>query len=441
MSHPAVELTRTLIRNACVNDGTPASGQERRSVASLTDFFGVEGRVYEPIPGRQSLVYRVRGSDADAASLVLAPHLDVVPAGPTGWSVDPFEAEIVGNLLYGRGALDMLNITSAMAHAARPYLRGEKTPSGDLVFCALADEESGGGYGARPLVESHWDLVGGDYLLTEVAYPGVTSGERRRVPVSVGEKGAYWSHLIASGSPAHGSAPYATDNAIAKLVSALDGIMSTASPADIGPTWPEFAEALGLDPRLTKRIADIETVDDAIDEIAATDPDLARYVHASTHLTISPNVIEAGSKANIIAENGRAQLDIRSLPGMDRRFVDSHLTKAMGSASDDVEIVPVLDAEANSSPVGNRLWSAIASAVEDLEGHRDLVPMMTTVATDARFWRKKGTVAYGVGLFDDTLSFSQMLSLFHGRDERVSVDSVIRTTELYERVLSKFLDQ
>jgi acetylornithine deacetylase/succinyl-diaminopimelate desuccinylase-like protein len=61
-----------------------------------------------------------------------------------------------------------------------------------------------------------------------------------------------------------------------------------------------------------------------------------------------------------------------------------------------------------------------------------------TVATDARFWRAKGTVCYGVGLFDDRMSFSEMLNLFHGHDERVSVESVIRTTALYERVLDRF---
>ncbi len=438
MTHPAVDLMRELIRNACVNDGTPGSGHEERSVATLTEFFGVQGQVLEPILGRQSLVYRIRGSDDAAPSLIMAPHLDVVPADPTGWSVDPFDAEMVDGLVYGRGAVDMLNVTAAMAHAVRPYVLGQKTPTGDLVYCALADEESGGVYGAKPLVEDHWDLVGGDYLLTEVAYPGLPAGDHRRIPVSVGEKGTYWSQLVASGTPGHASAPYGTDNAINKLVDALAGIITAASPAEIGSDWAGFARSLGLDPELTERLLDVDSLDGAIDDVAAVDPDLARFVHAATHLTISPNVIEAGTKANVIADTARAQLDIRTLQGMDRDFVDSHLAKAMRSASDEVQIVPVLDTEANTSPTGNRLWEAIGTAVEDLEGHRDLVPTMTTVATDARFWRKKGTVAYGVGLFDDTMSFSQMLSLFHGHDERVSAVSVARSAELYERVLGHF---
>ncbi len=435
----SLSLMRELIRNACVNDGSVASGQEVRSVATLVEFFGVEGTVFEPAPGRQSLVYRVKGSVDGAPSLALVPHLDVVPADPDGWTVDPFGAEIVDGFVYGRGAVDMLNVAAALAFAVRPYLTGEKIPSGDLVFCAVADEESGGKWGALPLVGEHWDLVGADYLLTEVAYPGLPAGDHRRIPVSIGEKGAYWSRLSAKGTPGHGSAPYGSDNAIAKMAGALVGLFNTPTPALIGDEWAVFADSLGLDEEVIARLKDVDSLDAAIDDLAAVDPSLASYVHAATHLTISPNTVEGGTRSNVIPARSSANLDIRALPGMDRSFVESHLHKAMGSAADMVDIEPIMDTPANTSPVGNRLWEAIAAGVEDLEGHRELVPTLMTVATDARFWRARGTISYGVGLFDDAMSFSEMLSLFHGHDERVSVESVGRTTDLYIRVLDHFL--
>jgi acetylornithine deacetylase/succinyl-diaminopimelate desuccinylase-like protein len=433
-----IELLQRLIRNACVNDGTRAAGREVRSAETLEDFFGVTGERFEPAPGRRSLVYRVKGTDPAAPSLTLAPHLDVVPADASGWSLDPFAAEIVDGFVYGRGAVDMLNVTAAMAVAFKPYLTGERTPNGDLIFCALADEEAGGELGAAPLVQDHWDLVGCDYLLTEVAYPGLP-GDLPGVPVTVGEKGAYWSHLSATGTPGHGSAPYGTDNAIAKLTGGIAGIVESESPAAITPEWLDFVDSLGLDAQLTDRLRDLDTLDEAIDELAATDPTLARYVHAATHLTISPNVIRGGTKSNVIPDAAKAEVDIRSLPGMDRPFVESHLRKAMGSVSDQIEIIPVGDNPASISPVGNRLWDAIDAAVTELEGPRRLIPTMATVATDARFWRAEGTVAYGVGLFDDRMTFGEMLALFHGHDERVSVASVEKTAQLYERVLSLFL--
>jgi acetylornithine deacetylase/succinyl-diaminopimelate desuccinylase-like protein len=438
MSPGPVDLLQQLIRNQCVNDGSPESGGEARSVSTLVDFFGVPGEIVEPAPGRQSLVYRVEGSDPGAPTIALVPHLDVVPADPAGWSVDPFAAEINDGMVYGRGAVDMLNVTAAMAAAVRPYLTGERRARGSLVFAAVADEEAGGRLGAKHLVEERWPLVAADFLLTEVAYPALQVGGRRTVPVSIGEKGAYWSVLATTGTPGHGSVPYGADNALVKLVAALSGVIDTAPPAAITAEWRDFVAHLGLGDEAETRLTDVDQLDAEIERIGETDLALARYIHAATHLTISPNVLHAGTKTNVVAERARASLDIRGLPGMDREFVDSHLRKAMGAASGPVEITPVMDSVATVSGVGNPLWEAIGSAVEDLEGHRNLAPTLMTVATDARYWRARGTVCYGVGLFDDRMGFSEMLSLFHGNDERTSVESVERTTLLYERVLERF---
>lgn len=440
MSSEVITLLQQLIRNQCVNDGTPGSGHEHRSVATLQEFFGVEGEVFEPTPGRQSLVYRVAGDDPAAPALALVPHTDVVPVDPSGWSVDPFAAEIIDGLVYGRGAVDMLNVTSAMAAAARPYITGDLVPRGDLIFIAAADEEAGGIHGAKALADDRWDLVGAEYVLTEVAYPALEYADGPVVPVSIGEKGGFWSVLKTTGYPGHGSAPYRSDNALQKLVDALKGIFDTPMPVGIIPEWADFVAALAVDPEVGAALTDPDRVDRAIDDLAITDPLFARYAHALTHLTISPNTLDAGVKVNVIPDSARANLDIRSLPGMDRPYVESHLHKAMGQASDDVEIEGVgYDLGATVSPTGNPLWEAIGRSVEDLEGHRNLLPTLMTVGTDARFWRAKGSIGYGVGLFDDRMTFSEMLALFHGNDERVSVVSVEKTTALYERVFHHFL--
>jgi acetylornithine deacetylase/succinyl-diaminopimelate desuccinylase-like protein len=439
MSTAAVELLRQLIRNACVNDGTPESGHEHRSVATLIDFFGVEGEIFEPAPGRQSLIYRIEGSDPEAPSLGLSPHMDVVPVDLSGWTQDPFAADIVDGFVYGRGAVDMLNVTAAMAVAARPYITGELKPNGDLLFIALADEEAGGALGAQPYTDQHWDRARVDYMLTEVAYPAVSYASEQAVPVATGEKGAFWSLLRTTGTPGHGSAPYGSDNALTKMVEAVHGISSEPMPVVITEEWREFVASLDLAEDTKNALIDPDRVDDAIDSIAVYDPLFARYAHAVTHLTISPNMLNAGMKSNVIASQASANLDIRAMPGIDRAFVDSFLFKAMGSARDDVDIQPIQDFESTISPTANPLWEAIADSVEELEGHRRLLPAMMNVATDARFWRRRGTIAYGVGLFDDRMDFSEMLALFHGDDERVSVDSVGRTTRLYTEIFRRLL--
>ncbi|MGH3649343.1 MAG: M20/M25/M40 family metallo-hydrolase [Acidimicrobiia bacterium] len=439
MSSQAVTLLQQLIRNQCVNDGTPQSGHEHRSVTTLRDFFGVDGEVFEPVPGRQSLIYRVAGSVPDAPSLALVPHLDVVPVDPSGWSQDPFGAEIIDGYVYGRGAVDMLNVTATMSVAVKPYLTGEKQPKGDLLFVAVADEEAGGALGAQALVSDRWDLVHADYLLTEVAYPQVSYANETAVPVATGEKGTFWSLLRSTGTPGHGSAPYGSDNALQKMVEAVHGIFGEPMPVAITSEWRDFVATLDLADHLKEALVDPDRVDEAIDTLALTDPLFARYAHAVTHLTISPNVLTAGMKSNVIASSAHASVDIRALTGMDRSFVDSHLYKAMGNARDDIDVEPIQDMESTFSPTGGPLWEVIADSVEHIEGHRRLLPTIMTVGTDARFWRPKGTVAYGVGLYDDRMDFSEMLALFHGHDERVSVESVNRTTTLYSEVLDRFL--
>ena len=115
------DLLQHLIRNACVNDGTPESGGEARSVDLLAGYLAGAGdhEIYEPQPGRQSLVVRMEGTDPDAPALLLMGHTDVVPVNPDGWSRDPFGGELIDGEVWGRGAIDMLCITSSQAVAFR----------------------------------------------------------------------------------------------------------------------------------------------------------------------------------------------------------------------------------------------------------------------------------------------------------------------------------
>jgi len=201
-----VEVLQALIRNACVNDGTEASGHEHRSVTTLQGYLGERGTVIEPQPGRQSLVMRVEGRRPGAPALALVPHLDVVPVSPERWTHPPFAAEREGGFVWGRGAVDMLNLTAAMAAVFKRYQSGELAPlEGDLVLVATADEEAGSELGAAHLVAEHWDLVHCDYLLTEVANPYFPTGGEPVLPVTVAEKGPAWRRLTGRGRSGHAS--------------------------------------------------------------------------------------------------------------------------------------------------------------------------------------------------------------------------------------------
>ena len=218
-----VELLQQLIRNACVNDGSDASGNEVVNAELLRTSLegaGCDLEMYEPLPGRASLVARIEGSDPTAPALCYLAHTDVVPANPDTWSRDPFCGDLVDGEVWGRGAVDMLNITASMALAFQRLARGGFRPQGSLILAAVADEEALGSHGAGWLSEHAAAAVGADYVITESGGIPIETPGGRRLPIIVGEKGSCWCRLRIRGEAGHASTPLRTDNA---LVTAAGG--------------------------------------------------------------------------------------------------------------------------------------------------------------------------------------------------------------------------
>ncbi len=439
MKSDAVDLLVSLIRNECVNDGTDDGGQEYRSVATLQSFLGAEGQVFEPHPGRQSVVFRVPGSGV-APTLALMTHLDVVPANADGWEHDPFGGKRTDGFIWGRGTVDMLNMAAAMAAAFRPYLSGELPPlPGDLIYLATADEEAGGFLGAKWILDNHPDAVDCQYLLTEVGYPPIPTSTGPAYPVSVAEKGPYWRRLTARGVPGHGSQPYGQENAVIDLGLAIARLAEAPTPVEITSEWRSIVEALGLGDEVAASLLDPDEIDGAIEALAAVDPLMARLAHALTHLTVSPNLVDGGIKANMIAESGAVEVDIRALPGQDETTVEDHLRKVLGSdLYDRLEVEPIMDYPAGSSPTAGPLWEAVGDGFEEVAGTRHRFANLISGTTDARFFRSKGVVAYGAALFDDRIGPGEFGAMFHGHNERISEDSIGLTCDFLATTISRF---
>jgi len=431
------ELLQVLIRNACVNDGTPDSGHEARSVATLRDYLGQAGREYEPHPGRTSVLYDLPATDPNEPKLLLMGHLDVVPATAEGWRHDPFGGEQIDGFLWGRGAIDMLNLTAGMAAVFKRFLTGiSRPPPGGLGFLAVADEEAGGRWGAHYVTAHHWEDVACDYLLTEIAYPPIGTPTGPAYPVNVGEKGPFWRRVRTSGTPGHASQPYGAENALVPLVRALTNLGEARSPVVISPEWAEFVAGLELSPEDAADLTDPDRVDLAIESLSGDRPGFARYVHACTHLTVTPTVLNAGTKTNTIPDAAVAEVDVRALPGQDARTVDEHFAKATGPDYERLELEPIADFPATASVASGPLWEAASSAIESVTGSRRVLPTLTPATTDARFFRSRGTVAYGLGLFDQHIDFDDFLGMFHGNNERVSIESLGLTAEVLARTIA-----
>jgi acetylornithine deacetylase/succinyl-diaminopimelate desuccinylase-like protein len=425
LSQEVAELLQQLIRNGCVNDGTPESGHERRNAEVLRAVLegpGLDLEVHEPLPGRTSLVARIEGSRPSAPSLMLLGHTDVVPANAEDWRHDPFGGELVDGEVWGRGAVDMLNLTSSMAVALRHLASELFTPRGDLVFVAVADEEGLGTHGAGWLTEHLVPEVRTDFLVTEAGGFPMPTPSGTRLPVITGEKGVFWCTLTVRGTPGHGSQPLRADSAVVKAAVAVQRLAEHEVPAEIHDAWRRFVAGIGLPAEIAEPLLDPLRIDDFCRDFPAVG--LARQAHASTHTTLSPNIVHGGTKVNVIPDRAQLQLDIRGLPGWHVAEVEAMVRQALGDLADDVEIEWHSTDEATTSPTDTPLWESIERVVKGPYPDGACVPFLSVGATDARFFRRLGTVAYGFGLFSRRLTFEDYATMFHGIDERVDVDSL-----------------
>lgn len=436
------DLLRHLIRNACVNDGSADSGHELASVEVLASYLegvGLDLERYDSGHARGNLVARIEGTDPGAPSLLLMGHTDVVPANPDLWRRDPFGAELVDGEVWGRGAVDMLNLTASMAVAMRHLAAEGFAPRGTLIYLACADEEALGTYGAEWMLENRRDAVWADHVITEsggftLPLPSTTG---RKLPVIVGEKGAVWCSLRVHGTPGHASTPLRTDNALVKAAEVVSRIAAYEPAAALDDVWRAFVERYDLPPELARRLGDA----DGVREFCANYDDLgvAREVHAVTHTTLAPTVARGGVKTNVIPDTVDLQVDIRTLPGQDESSVRAMLAEALGDLAGSVDVHVDTNDLANASPFDTPLWDSLARVSAALVPGASIVPMSSTGATDARFFRALGATAYGYGLFGERLSYADYVSMFHGNDERVDQESLRLSTELWSALARDFL--
>jgi acetylornithine deacetylase/succinyl-diaminopimelate desuccinylase-like protein len=433
------DLLQVLIRNACVNDGRVDSGEEIRSVDALEAYLGTAGldvERYESQPGRASLVTRIEGSDPDAPSLLLMGHTDVVPVNPDGWTREPFSGELVDGFVWGRGAVDMLNITASQAVAVRRLAESGFTPKGTLIYLAVADEEALGTWGAKWLVEHELDHVRADYVITESGGYQMPAADGIRLPVLTAEKGTFWSKLRVRGTPGHGSQPFRTDNALVTAAEVVRRVSEFAPQAHIGDVWRRFVEGMGYPPELRHALLDPTELPGALAELPLG---MSRLVHACTHTTFAPTVARGGTKTNVIPDLVELEVDIRTLPGQTGEEAHALLREALGDLADRVEIESN-DDPSTASPIDTPLWDSLARVTSRLVPGSGLVPFLMVGGTDNRFFRRAGSVGYGFALFSQRLSFEDYATMFHGNDERVDIESLGLSEQLWEAVAHDLLD-
>jgi acetylornithine deacetylase/succinyl-diaminopimelate desuccinylase-like protein len=422
-----VGICRDLIRIDTSNPGDHSGPGERRAaehVAGLLAEVGLEPTVLESHPKRTSVVARIEGRDRTRPALLVHGHLDVVPASAPDWRQHPFSGEIADGCVWGRGAIDMKDMDAMMLAVARQRLREGRPPARDVLLVFTADEEAGGAWGARWLVDSHPDLFEGvTEAVGEVGGFSMTLGRQRLYLLQTAEKGIAWMRLTARGRAGHGSM-IQPDNAVTELAEALGRLGRHEWPTRLIPSVQAFLEgacdALG-----------IEFMPNDPGQALGKIGSVSRVIGATLRNTVNPTVLRAGYKVNVVPQTATAEVDGRFLPGYEEEFF-AELDGVLGPGVTR-EIIHS-DIALETTPDGD-LYTAMTSALVAEDPAARVIPYCLSGGTDAKSFSRLGLRCFGftpLRLAPD-LDFSGM---FHGVDERVPLDGL----RFGVRVLDRFLD-
>ena len=420
-------IASDLIKIDSSNPGDHSGPGERGAaeyVAALLAGAGLEPKIYESHAKRASVVARIEGTDSSRPALLIHGHLDVVPADAADWQVHPFSGEIAGDCVWGRGAVDMKDMDAMILAVLRQRLAEGRRPPRDVVVAFLADEEAGGNWGAKWLVDTHPDLFEGvTEAIGEVGGFSVTLGGKRLYLLQTAEKGIAWMRLTAHGTAGHGSM-INSDNSVTELADAVARIGRYEWP--VRETEAAFAfareacEALGVE---------FDPADPAA-VLAKLGP-IAKMVGATMTNTANPTMLSAGYKVNVVPQVASAQVDGRFLPGHEDEFFDE-VDALLGpgvrreQVHHDIAVETTFDGD---------LVGAMVSALhaEDPDGR--MVPYCLSGGTDAKSFSRLGIRCFGFTplRLPAELDFAGM---FHGVNERVPVAAL----QFGTRVLDNFID-
>lgn len=424
-----VDLCRDLIRIDTSNYGDHSGPGERKAaewVAEQLAEVGLEPQIFESHKGRASTVARIEGEDPSRPALLIHGHTDVVPANAADWTYDPFAGEIADGCVWGRGAVDMKDMDAMTLAVVRDRMRSGRKPPRDIVLAFLADEEAGGIYGARHLVDKHPGLFEGvTEAIGEVGGFSFTVNENLRLYlVETAQKGMHWMRLTVEGTAGHGSMTN-NDNAITELCEAVGRLGRHTWPVRVTKTvrsfLDELSDALGtpLDP-------------DDMDATLAKLGGIAKMVGATLRNSAAPTMLGAGYKVNVIPGQATAHVDGRFLPGYEDEFF-ADLDRILGPRvkREDVHADKALETDFDG-----KLVDAMQTALKAHDPIAHAVPYMLSGGTDAKSFDDLGIRCFGFAPLQlpPELDFAGM---FHGVDERVPVEGL----KFGVRVLDRFIDE
>ncbi|MYW04952.1 M20/M25/M40 family metallo-hydrolase [Streptomyces sp. SID3343] len=418
----AVAMCADLLRINTCNDGEHPERPAAEYVAARLEEVGLAATLTESAPGRASVLARLPGS-TDAPALLVHAHLDTVPADACEWSVDPYSGEVRDDCLWGRGAIDMKDMVAMSLAVARSYARTGRSPHRDIVFAFVADEESGGEYGARHLVTRHRDqLADCTEAIGEIGAFSCTLPDGRRLyPIQIGEKGVHWIRVSARRGPGR-------PNPVLTVSEAITRMATHSLPRDVPAASRAFLDALSLH---TGRDLD-PSRPRSIDELRALLPTFAPMAALDFTDTAAPTIVTTSPvRPGHFADYAQATIDGRFLPGHAQSFD----TLMRDLAGPDVHLEVLRHSPAVETAPEGEFYHALQVSLRSADSEAVTAPYLLSAGTDAKWFAGLGMRCYGFSPLRLPEAFDYA-GMFHGVDERVPLSALAFGTEVLDHLFA-----
>jgi acetylornithine deacetylase/succinyl-diaminopimelate desuccinylase-like protein len=326
-----------------------------------------------------------------------------VPVQPDGWLHDPFGADVVDGVLWGRGALDM-KVAAAMLVKLQLECAQVRRSRRDLIVAYFADEEMGGPLGSRWVTTHRPDLfAGATAALGEIGGFNIDlpDGERAFM-IQTAERGMLWLRIVIGGDGGHaafstGENPLAT---VASLISAISQLQ-----VDEEPLAASFLLEAGLRGFVNGGAGSVD--------------ELTPLVRLGRRTRFTPTVISAGLKPNVIPDSVELIVDCRFIPGSKQAALDA----IRSLLPPDAEMAILAEADGLEAPADAPIVDSLRATIQQRHPGAAVLPFVMPGGSDAQKLAAIGIDGYGFTPLVLPRGFPY-LELFHAVNERVPVSAV-----------------
>ena len=437
LSLEAMDWLSGLVR---INTTNPPGNElaAARYVADILQKEGIQPTLVETAPGRGAVIARLQAGAAPdpTRAVLLLGHMDVVGVDTSKWTQDPFSGIVKDGAIWGRGTVDdkgplIANLATFIAlHRAGTRL------ARDVIFVADGDEEQGGEAGIRSLIQYNWDKIAAAFCINEGGRTILKDGKPWYVGVQASEKISVNYRIIATGTSGHASIPL-KDNAVVHLAAAIEKLGNWETPVKTLVITRRYFEGMApiVDPELGKWMRALDTPERQ-EHAARIISDANPVWNSMLRNSISPTILQAGVRSNVIPSEARAIVNVRLLPGeLPGEFANA-MTKLIADPQVRVEMDNPTFSASPPSEVDTDFYRSIQKSARAVLPGAAVVPMMSTWATDSAELRLHNVICYGLVPFPLT---EEEIGRMHGDNERLPVNSVRPGIELVYRAVEDFV--